>query len=450
MSRIPSRCAPIALLFALASCAMHIEGEQQERDLANKLGTAYASPFAERALPPLQPDASLAQWLAHAEAKNGALEAAFREWTAAIEDVPQMATQDTTAMLGVEHTLDGGAALDRTGLMLMTDTMANWAFPGRMRDRALTSLMRAKAAGLEFVEARLRLQADVADRYVALALLDRQRELQSKLVTTLRVARDSANARFSAGAATQRELLAAESESRRATAELARLDAERPMRVAALRAIANVSAEDCADARPQLPAFAPLRDEEAAEIERTLTHNASTLASKARHDAALQAITEAEWERIPQFSLRTLLMGDGSAMIQPAFTLPFLRSHAIDARLRQAEAEAGAALALLRQAEADATAEAIAQRQAIAAATAQHAILASEVAPLLAQSATIARSEWSVGGGMLADWIEAESAQIALDVELAQLCAEAAIARAHLQHALGRAAAEGPADAPLR
>jgi hypothetical protein len=51
---------------------------------------------------------------------------------------------------------------------------------------------------------------------------------------------------------------------------------------------------------------------------------------------------------------------------------------------------------------------------------------------------------------MLADWIEAESAQIALDVELAQLCAEAAIARAHLQHALGRAAAEGPTDAPLR
>jgi tRNA A37 threonylcarbamoyltransferase TsaD len=95
---------------------MHIEGEQQERDLASKLGTAYASPFADRALPSLQPDASLAQWLAHAEAKNGALEAAFREWTAAIEDVPQMATQDTTAMLGVEHTLDGGAALDRTGL----------------------------------------------------------------------------------------------------------------------------------------------------------------------------------------------------------------------------------------------------------------------------------------------------------------------------------------------
>lgn len=41
-------------------------------------------------------------------------------------------TQPTTAMLGIEHSLDGGSALDRTGISLVSDAMNNLFWPGRL------------------------------------------------------------------------------------------------------------------------------------------------------------------------------------------------------------------------------------------------------------------------------------------------------------------------------
>ncbi len=442
----------LAAGLSLSSCSVHVEGEQQQRDLAQELGARYAKPFAERELPPLEPAATLADWIAHAETGNGELEAEWHEWIAAVEDVPQAATQDTTPMLGVEHTLDGGSALDRTGLMLMTDTMANWVLPGRLRDRGLAALARAKVAASSFTAARLELQAKVAERYVALALADEEIALQERLVAAISFVSASADARAGTGLGSQRERLELETQRQRATAQLQRMRTERPALLAALCASAGKAADPAFDARPRLPEAAALRPVERAAIDDALASNPALGEAKARHDAALAQRTADEWERIPQFSLRSLLMGDGSAMLQPAMTLPFLRNHAIDALLRQREAEAAAAAAMLRQTELDEAAELAAQERALAASTDEHDLLQREVAPRLQSAAELARNEWAAGTTSLDAWLAAEAAQIELQRELASLRAEAAIARAHVQHALGQAEtkANRPADAPPR
>ena len=442
----------LAAGLSLFSCSVHVEGEQQQRDLAKQLGARYAKPFAERQLPPLGEGASLADWLAHAESNNGELEAKWHEWIAAVEEVPQAATQDTTPMLGVEHTLDGGSALDRTGLMLMTDTMANWVLPGRLRDRGLAALARAKVAAAAFTAARLELQSRIAERHVALALADQEIALQERLLAALEFVSASADARAGAGLGSQRERLDLATQEQRARAQLQRMRTERPALLLALCAAAGKAADADFDARPQLPAASSLREQERDAIDCALNHSPALLEAKARHDATLRQLAADEWERIPQFSLRSLLMGDGSAMLQPAMTLPFLRNHAIDALLRQREAEAAAAAAMLRQTELDVTAELAAEERALTASADEHDVLSREVAPRLLAIADLARSEWAAGTGSLDEWLGAEAAQIELQRELARLRAEAAVARAHVQHALGKAqtATLRPGDATPR
>ncbi len=435
-----SRALLTIATMVFAACSVPIEGEQQEREAAAAASRSYATPFAERTLPQLRPDTPFGDWLAHAEASNGALEAKWHQWIAAIERVPQAATQDTQPMLGVEHTLDGGAALDRTGLMLMTDTMANFVAPGRLGDRGLAALANAKTAGAAFVSARLQLQADVAERWIALALQDREITLQHRLVAATEVLRASLSARAAAGLAAQREFIEVEAFGRRTSARLQRLDVERPALVAALLAVVGADTSAILDPRPALPEMAALRQEEQDAFDCALAHNPLLREAKTFHDAALTQLAADEWERIPQFSLRGLLMGDGSAMLQPALTLPFFRSHAIDALLRQRQSEVAAAAALLRQAERDAVAELAARERELMAVASEHELLQEEVAPLLESSVALARLQWAAGQGGLDAWLSATTAQIELDRELAQLQAKAAVARAHAQHALGEIA----------
>jgi outer membrane protein TolC len=426
-------------LAVLSACSVSIDGEQAERDRAKTLGARYEKPFADRELPPLQPDSDLAAWIAHAESSNGELEAAYYEWLAAIEEVPQAATQDTTAMIGLEHTLDGGSALDRTGLMLMTDTMANWVLPGRLRDRGHAALLRARAAGSVFVTRRLALQREVAERSIELAMRDREIELQERLLRSLGVAAASARAQVQSGQASQRVSVTAETEQLRAQAMLVQLRQGRPALVAELLATAGVAMPSALDPAPSLPELAPLRAEELATLDAAIAHNPSLLEARARHEAVLAQITADEWEHMPQFSLRSLLMGDGTAMLQPAMTLPFLRDHAISAKLRASRAAADGAAAMLRQEGLDAAATILAERARHDAAVAEAAVLRDQVLPRLQRTALVARGEWTASRAQLRDWLEIDNTATAVELELVRLQGTAAITRARLLAALGSA-----------
>lgn len=418
-----------------SGCTVRPDGESGERDRAAAAGTAYAKPFAERELPELAPEAALPAWIAHAELANGMLEAAFHRWVAALEQVPQASTQDATAMLGAEHRFAGGDALDRTGLMLMSDTMNNLLLPGRLAARGEAALARARAAAAEFDRTRLALQREVAEAYWALALRDEEIRLQQELRSLLAVQVASVRGAVAAGRSGQTELLAAEVALQRVEAALAGLRGGRPALAEALRARVGASAPE--EPRPALVELRPLDDGERRWIDRALAQNPDLVAARAERAAALAEITDREWMRVPMFSLRGLLMGDGVLSLAGAVTLPFLRGTAIEAGVRQAQAEARAAEALERQAGSDAVAGVVAATATLRAAAAESELLREGVLPKLRQMADVARATWSAGRGSFAAWVEPAAMVVEVETMVARLARDGLVARAELAEAVG-------------
>lgn len=433
-SRLPARL-PLLVVAALAGCVMRPADEAAERERAAVAGAAYRDAFAERELPPLAPDAGVADWIAHAERANGTLEAAWLDWLAALEQVPQASMQDSTAMIGVEHRLDGGSALDRTGLMLMTDTMNNLLWPGRLASRGEAALARARVAAAEFDRARLRLQVEVAQAFQELALRDVEIALQERLRGVLAVNVPSVNARVQAGGAMQTELLGADIALLRAEADLTRLRAGRSGLVAALRAAAGVAGGP--DPRPALAELEPLAEEERAFIARALERNPDLSMRRRAHEAALAAITEREWMRVPEFAGRGVLMGDGIATLSGVLTLPFLRGTAIEAAVRQAQVEARAADALRRQSGNDAIARVLAELSSLNAIAGEAAVLRDQLLPRVRLLGDVARANWAAGGSAFAQWADAVALEVEVERALARLRAAGAIGRARLAEAIG-------------
>lgn len=428
----------LALLLALGGCVMRPEGEQDERDRAAAAGAFYRQPFAERELPPLTTDASLSVLLAHAERANGELEASWQQWLMALERVPQASTQRSTAMVGIEHTLDGGAALDRTVFQLMSDTMNNIMWPGRMADEGRAALAAARTAAAAFDRQRLQLQAEVAAGYHELALRDEEIRIQERLRAVLAVQVPSLAARVRAGSGSQRELLAAQIALDRVDAELAALRLGRPALQAAL--LARIGARpDAVELRPPLAALQPLQPGEQEFVLGALEQNPMLRERTAEVAAGEADVVAATWERVPMFSLRGEIMGDGAQLIGGAFTLPWLRGTAIEAAIREAEAAAAAAGARRRQAAHDAGAAVTAELAGLDAAAAEAEVLRGRLLPKLQQSVVVARASWSAGGGDFAAVVEAQAMLLEVERQLARLAAAHSIGRARLQELVGGA-----------
>ncbi len=419
------------------SCSVQVDGLDAEQARADALAARYAADFAERAVPELGPDAPLSAYVAAAESRNGVLEAAWRRWLAALAEVPAAAMQDTTAMAGFEHRLGGGPALDRTGLMLMTDQMANWMLPGRLQARGKAALARAAVAAAAYESARARLQTEVGQRWLDLALRDQEIAQWRRLAAALQAGAASARGRLLAGGGSQRALLRQEAAASSAAATATQLQTERDGLVAALWAAVGGPPPEAWDPKPQLPTQS-LSEAEVKALLAALGDRSPALqeALRRREQALAQAESE-RWAYVPQFSLRGLLMGDGGGMIQPALTLPFLRQGAIDAAVRAADLEEQATAALLRQAQADAASQGAAAAATLRAVAQLESLLRADVAPRLLQAAAMARAEWAAGQAPLGDWTEAETVHARLSLELLSLQHKAQTAQLQLAQAAG-------------
>jgi outer membrane protein TolC len=441
-----SRTALVLLL--CSGCTVLPEGFDEELAAADAAAENFAQAGGEP-LPPLHADSPLDDWLQHTQRHNATLRAAFHTWSAALQEIPQAATQDTTAMLGLEHRLDGGDALARSGLMLMSDAMANLLLPGRLEDRGRAALERARIAAREFDAERQRLLASVAERYYALALRDAQLALLDELIAIVEVGLPSLTAGLQSGTIGQSALLETEAGLLQLQGERDRLQSDRGALVAALLQIAQVPEPD-SGIRAALPEIAAEPTDLSVWLQTALTDNPNLAVRHQRHVARLAELAAAEWQRTPTFSLQGLLMGDGALRLGSALTLPWLRDRAIQASLDQAAARGRAAEAMRQQAEVDAIAAVTMRLAEMQAAASEHRTLAELVAPRLAQNVDIEQTRWSTGQATAAQWLRAESLRITNARALVDLQHRHAVARAGLWLAAGRALAapSRPADSP--
>lgn len=187
-----------------------------------------------------------------------------------------------------------------------------------------------------------------------------------------------------------------------------------------------------------LAAIHPLRDAEHELVARALAHDPSLALRRAELEASRHAIVVREWERVPSFALGGTAMGSGAVDLSAALTLPFLRGTAIEASIRQAEAELRAAEALLRQSSNDATANVLANLAGLRALEAEALVFRDALLPRLFAVQGIARANWSIGGGELSTFAESLTASIEVERALVRSRARHAIARARLAEQLGR------------
>lgn len=420
----------------LAACTVHPEGEARERELATAAGTAWQKPFAERTLPQLGPQSHLADYLAHAEQGSGLLEAAWNRWIAALEQVPQDGTQPTTAMLGIDHTLDGGKALDRTALSLMSDAMNNLMLPGRLTARAEAALARARTAAAEFDQVRLALQRTVAEAYYNLAWHDEDYLLMLRVRNVLSGLETSVAESVAAGTAGPAMRVLLQIAIDRLDAERERMHADRPGLVAAVRRAIGAG-PDLADVLAELPDLAPIRTTEQQFVEAALERNPDIAVRRREHDSALAEQRARQWLKMPEFSLRSAVMGDGVATLGGALSLPFLRGQAIDGAIAQADAEARAAEALRRQSGHDAVAAVLSSMAELRGHEIEAQVLQERLLPHLRELLQILQTEWATGTGDVQRIADAEMDALEVERSMLRIRREHAITRARLAEATG-------------
>jgi outer membrane protein TolC len=405
------------LILAVLSgaCTMHPPGERLERAAVADAGRAYVHRIDDREIPPLPADASPEQLVNYALMTNAGLEQKYWEWRAALEAVPQEGTQKTNLMISFNSMISNGsttAAMNTLGLG--NDPMSNFVLPNKFETAARVALDEARAAGRRFDQARFDLRAKVLTAYAEYALAAELTRLETSNGELLGLIAQVIESRVSTGAAMQQDLLRAENEKALSSNELGVRTAEFVRHRATLNALLNRSPD------------APLAVPKAIPVDRPVDDDASMLAAAARQNPELQAlaleiagrqgsIARAKQEYLPEFgvNISTDLAGVTQSLTSSVM-VPVLRYQAIDAGIRQAEANLRGAEAMRVQAGHDLAARVVADLVLLHDVDRQIALYQGTILPRAEQLVTTAQNAFSTGRSTLLELLDAERSLIVL------------------------------------
>ena len=393
----------LVVLIAVNSCALHPRGEKQERELAQRS-------YEKREPAPLAPDASLKEILEYAYLANADLERLYWEWIAALEAVPQEASPGTNLAISVESMFEEGkTSLRQTTFGIGNDPMSNIPWPGKLSTAGRRALEMARAAGARFQDGKLELRTRVLKAYYDYALLAEAIRLKESEISLLNTTADVIAARVRTGAASSLEVLMAENERDLAINELENLRSKVPGQVATINAL--ISRE------PRAPLILPKELPQAREIPYTDAEILAFLAERNPELAGLAHESKANEEAVKMMrqqyvpDLGLSISGDLEGMtrsIMAMVTAPIIRREAIQASIRQAQAELDASRAMRRQAENDLKAEAVLMLYDMRNAERQVALFEGTLIPRVTQMVETSRTSYSAGQASITDLLETQ------------------------------------------
>lgn len=229
---LASRAALVLPLALAAGCVspLAIEREafdrwQQRDDRARATAPDHHAAFVAAAALPAEP--TLDNYLAHAMTHHPGLAAAFHEWRAALERVPQ-------ARAWADPQLSYTAFVRRS--MNRQTASLSQAFPwyGRLRARSEVAMAEARAAEQTFEQQRSAVVAAVKQAYADYALLGRSLDVLRESQRILEDVAASAATRYTAGEVAYADRVRAEVAVEQARDELLSLEAQRDPLVAQL------------------------------------------------------------------------------------------------------------------------------------------------------------------------------------------------------------------------
>lgn len=415
--------AIVTMLLIVTGCTVHPAGEAAERRSASESGRPYFGRFENRPIPPLPENPTPDDLARHAMLTNADLEQKYWEWRAAIEQIPQDGTPETTLAINASTGITRGrTALADTVLTAqnMPTMMIPW--PAKLSVAARRALQNARAAGLRFRQAQFELRSKVLvawDDYALGAELIRLEQANAQLLQTTAAV---VEARNRAGAAGQQDLLKARNELDLSRNDLAALRAQLSIQRAALNALLGRAPDATLPVPAALPEGRPVGLSDAQVLALAARQNPQ-LAALARQIAGQKDGVEfARLQYYPDFAVgvSTDLAGI-TQTLAGMVSVPLLRHEALDAAIAQARANLRAVQAIRRQTGNDLNARIVMDIHTLRDADRQLDLLEHTVLPRARQVVPVARSAYEAGQSSLLDVLDSQRSLIGITRLVAHL-----------------------------
>jgi cobalt-zinc-cadmium efflux system outer membrane protein len=421
--RVLRFAAALSAALTLAGCTVHPPGESAEREAALNAGKPFERRPEERDLPPLPENRSLDDLVNRALLVNGDLEQKYWEWRSAIEQIPQDGTQPTNLVLFAGVPIErGSTSFKRTTVTVANDPMADIQWPDKPTTAARRALEMARAFGLRFQRARYELREKVLNAYYDYSLNAELIRLEQENAQLLQTTAAVVDARNRAGAAGQQDLFKARNEWDLSKNDIANMQSQLPAQRATLNALLDRDPAAPISVPSQMPTIEQLSYSEDQVLQLAARQNPE-LAALAREIAGkAEGLKLARLQYLPDFSLSAGTdLGGISQNLMGMITVPILRHEAIEAAIRQAQANLRATEAMRHQTNNDLKAQLLMDLTIFHDADRQLDLVEKTIVPRAKQVVTVTRSAYEAGRSPLLDLLDSQRSLIALQRLVANL-----------------------------
>lgn len=406
-------------LLALAGCVFSPEGEDDERKRAHDAWPGE-SPAA------LDPNASLEGILEHAYLSNAGLKERWWAWRAALEQIPQDASQPTTLAITYAQMFEKGeTSWGQATFGVVNDPMANFVWPGKLKAAGRRALENARASGHRFEGARLELRAKVVMAWFDYAFLGESIRTREAELAFLETIAGATEARVRAGAAPQQDVVKARTQLDLARNRLETDRSKVPGRRAWLNALLNRDPLEPLNLPREFPPARNFKETDQDILVRLAERNPELEALARETQGREEAVSLMRQQYIPEFGLG--ISGDAGGMarsIMGMLTLPLLRYPAIEAAIAQAKAELEMTRAMRRQAEHDLKARAILLLYDLRNTERQATIYQNTILPQTDHVVEAARAAYTAGKVPAIELLDSQRMRLDVRLMLAELKAE--------------------------
>jgi outer membrane protein TolC len=410
----------------LAGCVLAPRGTTEEQAAARAAGQPFATPLEQRDVPDLSPEPHWQDVLRRAFLTNGELEAAYFEWSAALERIPQVANYPNTNLapsFSYMFSSDRMKAFDRTTVNVGFDPMENLALPTKVAKAGKVALEEARAAGQRFLATKFELQRKVLTAYLDLALMEEKIRVQRDNVSLLKLLSDTATDRVQAGG-NQLDMLRAQTQHRLAENELSRTESEHHAMLAMLNGMLGRAPDAPVVLPTGLPAPRPASVDDATLIAVAVDRNPELAGLASRVAGRREALELARMAYLPDVNPLAGFTGGVSQIVGAMLILPTTVPE-IRGKVNEARAMLKASEATLRQTRSDRAARFVAALYLMRNSERQAAIFEQAILPRAQQMLAGSRQAYATGTGSFVDLIDAQ--RTLLDVRL--MIAEARVER---------------------
>jgi outer membrane protein TolC len=383
----------LVVVALLAGCAgVETDGEKRARLTQASVGQVYRPRGERPALPKLDPNAPLQDFLLYAMLNQPQIEAAYFDWAASVQRI-------TVERSLPDPRLTFQSDIADTVMTLMPGLMMDFPGPGKLKAAANVATAESDARYFLFESAVLQTAAALKKSYYQLHFLDAKVGVDQQMLALVADLEKLARTQNEVGKVTLQDVLRAQIEQERLTTEIANLEDSRNPLLAQFKAALGLSAEQPNPPAPTQFESTPLDLSSEQLFATALARNPRLRAMEAEVRRADASLRLAYKSRVPDFNLGVEVDAKASPVIvtpQLGVTLPIWRD--------KIAAEIAGAQAGKRAAEARLSAEQIALAVEFAEKTFMFressrnlALLQERLLPKARQSVEVARAAYLSG-----------------------------------------------------